>query len=94
MRHLLPELGFPVTGALAIQCDNEAGIALVKNPMCTAKAKHIDIIHHFVRERVLSGELSIQYVAGEKNVADIFTKPLEWPAFSVHRQRLLQKPLA
>jgi histone deacetylase 1/2 len=94
MRHLLPELGFPLEGPLAIQCDNQAGIALVKNPMCTVKGKHIDIIHHFVRERVQLGQLSIQFVSGDENVADIFTKPLEFPAFSAHRRRLLQKPPA
>jgi hypothetical protein len=94
MRHLLPELGFPVTGPLAIQCDSQAGIALVKNPLCTAKAKHIDVIHHYIRERVVEfKELSIQFVAGEENVADIFTKPLAWPEFSVHRHRLLQQPI-
>jgi hypothetical protein len=92
MRHLLPELGFPLTGPLQIQCDNQACIALIKNPMCTSQAKHIDIIHHFLRERVASGELSIAFVSSDLNVADLFTKPLEWPAFSVHRQRLLQQP--
>ena len=90
MRHLLPELGLPLAGPLEIQCDNVATIALIKNPMCTSKAKHIDIIHHFVRERVESGQLSFKFVSWEDNVADLFTKPLAWPAFQVHRNRLLQ----
>jgi hypothetical protein len=94
LRHLLPELGFPLTGPLEIQCDSQACLSLIKNPMCTAQAKHIDIIHHFVRERVQSGELAFKFVAGAGNVADLFTKPLAWPAFSAHRQRLLQQPLS
>jgi hypothetical protein len=92
LRHLLPELGFPITGPLDIQCDSQACIALIRNPMCTSKSKHIDIIHHFVRERVASGELSFSFVAGDRNVADVFTKPLAWPQFSAHRKRLLQSP--
>jgi hypothetical protein len=54
MRHLLPELGFPLTGPFEIQCDSKAYIALIRNLMCTNKAKHIDILHHFVRESGLS----------------------------------------
>jgi len=90
LRHLLPEIGFPITGPLEIQCDNQACISLIKNPICNSKSKHIDIIHHFVRERVSWQELSFVFVSGNKNVADMFTKPLEWPQFQAHRQRLLQ----
>lgn len=39
------------------------------------------------RERVEEGELKIDYVAGEDNLADIFTKPLPGPRF--HRLRTL-----
>jgi histone deacetylase 1/2 len=90
LRHLLPELGIPNMGPFLIQCDNEACISLIKNPQCTSKAKHIDIIHHFVRERVSSNELAFEFVAGADNVADLFTKPLELGVFLRHRARLLQ----
>jgi hypothetical protein len=90
LRHLLPELGFPLSGPSVIHCDNQACISLINNPICNSKSKHIDIIHHFVRERVSWGELSFVFVSGEMNVADMFTKPLEWPVFRVHRDRLLQ----
>jgi hypothetical protein len=93
LRHLLPELGFPLTGPYEIQCDNQACISLIKNPICNSKSKHIDIIHHFVRERVSWDELSFVFVSGDRNVADLFTKPLEWPLFRSHRDRLLQSPV-
>ena len=32
--------------------------------------------YHFVRERVLSGEVELQYVPTDRQTADIFTKPL------------------
>jgi hypothetical protein len=92
LRHLLPELGFPIT-CIDIQGDNQACLFLIANPMCNSKSKHIDIIHHFVRERVAWGQLSFKFVSGDRNVADLFTKPLEWPVFKVHRQRLLQSPI-
>jgi hypothetical protein len=32
--------------------------------------------YHFVRERVLSGEVELQHVPTDRLIADIFTKPL------------------
>jgi hypothetical protein len=32
--------------------------------------------YHFVRERVLSGEVELQHVPTDRQTADIFTKPL------------------
>jgi hypothetical protein len=92
LRHLLPELGIPNLGPFLIQCDNEACLSLIKNPQCTSKAKHIDIVHHFVRERVANQELAFKFVAGKDNLADMFTKPLPPVDFLKHRSRLL-KPL-
>jgi histone deacetylase 1/2 len=93
LRHLLPELHFDLNGPSEIQCDNESCLALIKDPICNSKSKHIDILHHFVREHVLQKTLIFKFVPGTENVADIFTKPLEWPVFQTHRRKLLQSPV-
>jgi hypothetical protein len=93
LRHLLPELGFRVQGPSEIHCDNESALALIKHPICNSKSKHIDILHHFVRERVHGGELAFVFIPGAENTADLFTKPLDWPVFRVHRDQLLRSPL-
>ena len=49
---------------------------LAKNPVFHARTKHIEVHYHFVRERVLSGEVELRYVHTDRQVADIFTKPL------------------
>ena len=76
LRKLLPELGVDVSGPLTLKGDNQAAIALLHNPMSTTRSKHIDIVHHFGRERVLRGEVAFEYCASKDNVADCLTKPL------------------
>ena len=49
---------------------------LAKYPVFHAHTKHIEVHYHFVRERVLSGEVELRYVHTDRQVADIFTKPL------------------
>jgi hypothetical protein len=46
-------------------------------------------MHHWARERIADRAFAFQYIPGDDNVADIFTKPLAWPAFSRHRAKLL-----
>ena len=59
-----------------IYCDNLSNIQLAKNPVFYARTKHIEVHYHFVRERVLSSEVKLQYVLTDRQNADIFTKPL------------------
>ncbi|GJU04727.1 hypothetical protein Tco_1121157 [Tanacetum coccineum] len=60
-----------------IMCDNKGAIDLSKNPVQHSRTKHIEIRHHFLRDNVQKGNISIEKVASEDNIADIFTKPLK-----------------
>ena len=67
IKHSLPGL---------IKGDNRGAIALTKNTKDHGKVKHIDIRHHYVRELIQSGAITIEQVPSEDNLADLFTKPL------------------
>ena len=43
-------------------CDNQSSIALPNNPMFHAHTKYIELNVHFIREKVLNRQLSIQHV--------------------------------
>ena len=60
-------------------------IYLAKNPATSPNSKHIDICHHFIRERVANGEFKVVYVPSKEQHADFLTKPLHQGAFEVHR---------
>ncbi|GJV43963.1 retrovirus-related pol polyprotein from transposon TNT 1-94 [Tanacetum coccineum] len=68
-----------------IMCDNKGAIDLSKNPVQHSRTKHIEIRHHFLRDNVQKGNISIEKVASEDNIADIFTKPLKREVFNYLR---------
>ena len=57
-------------------CDNQSTIAMTKDPIFSARSKHIEARYFFIRELVQAGKLQVLHVKGTENVADIFTKPL------------------
>ncbi|GJR79224.1 hypothetical protein Tco_0150009 [Tanacetum coccineum] len=67
---------------IPIICDNKGAIDLSKNPVQHSRTKHIEIRHHFLRDNVLKGNISIEKVSSEDNIADILTKPLKCKPFN------------
>jgi len=63
-------------GPVPMRSDNQSAIHLMHNPGGTARSKHIDVAHHFVRDRVTRGELTVRYVATADMTADALTKAL------------------
>ena len=59
-----------------LKYDNQGAIALSKDNKFHTQTKHIDIQYHFIWEAVKNGRISIEYVPMDKNLANIFTKPL------------------
>ncbi|HEV7737932.1 MAG TPA: Ty1/Copia family ribonuclease HI [Chlamydiales bacterium] len=79
LRNLLKEIGYTQDKATNIFCDNTGAIALTKDASYHARTKHIDIKHHFVREKVESREIKFEYIPTGDMVADILTKALPKP---------------
>ena len=69
--------------------DNEGAIALANSPKMTLCTKHIGIKYHFFREHVKSGNIGIQHVSSENQIADVFTKGLTVIKFERLRKKLL-----
>ena len=70
---------------MLVKEDNVGAIHLAKNPATTPNSKHIDIRHHFIRERGENGEFKVVYLPSEEQHADFLTKPLHQGAFKVHQ---------
>nr|GEV64573.1 copia protein [Tanacetum cinerariifolium] len=70
---------------VSIMCDNKGAIDLSKNPVQHSRTKHIKICHHFLRDNVQKGHISIEKVPSVDNIADIITKPLKRESFNYLR---------
>jgi hypothetical protein len=88
LRSLLDEIGYGQPKSTLICADNQSSIVLSEDQANHTRTKHIDLRYHFVRERTLLGEVHFRYVKSCDNVADVFTKALPYPAFSLLRKRL------
>src|SRR6202522_2135585 len=78
LRSFTAELGIPYSRPTILNVDNQGAINYSINAINHSRTKHIDIQHHFVREKLVSNEIEIQYCATENNL-DLFTKTLPKP---------------
>ena len=62
-------------------CDNESAIKIAHNPVQHSRTKHIEVRHHFIRDHVAKGDINLKHVRTNKQLADIFTKPLDEKVF-------------
>ncbi|KAL6969538.1 hypothetical protein U1Q18_052754 [Sarracenia purpurea var. burkii] len=85
---LLAEL-FITPPTLILCYDNVSVISLTSNPVFHACSKHIEIDYYFVREKVASKCIRVQYVPTTDNVADILTRPLSSSRFHTLRAKLM-----
>ena len=75
--------------AARLGVDNKGAIELAYNPQHHDRSKHIDRRHFKIRELVQDATLRVKHIASHKNIADIFTKPLDKKVFMALRAMLL-----
>jgi hypothetical protein len=73
---------------VTLLCDNERAVKLTNNPVQHSRTKHIDVRHHFIRDHQQKGNIGIESVGTDDQLADIFTKPLDEKRFCKLRNEL------
>lgn len=93
IRNFINDLRIPGVhiDTVPLYIDNNSALKLTRNPEFHSRSKHIDVKHHFIREKVDEGVINTQRVDTKDNLADVFTKAL--PRFThedlVNRLNLL-----
>jgi hypothetical protein len=71
--------------SVPLMCDNSSVICLTQNPVFHGRAKYIKVRHHFSRDQVEKGEIVMKYINTKRQLANIFTKPLDASRFATLR---------
>jgi len=79
LKQLLKELQFGEVTQMTLICDNQAALHISSNPIFHERTKHIEVDCHFVLEKIISGDIKIEFVNSNYQLADIFTKSLRVP---------------
>ncbi|KAF7762621.1 hypothetical protein Agabi119p4_9214 [Agaricus bisporus var. burnettii] len=70
------EVGLDQEKLINVFADNNGAIANTQNNKNHRRTKHIDVKHHFIKQKVMMGEVTFTYVPSAENLANILTKPL------------------
>ncbi len=78
IRNFINDLRIPglYVKSVPLYIDCNSALRLTHNPEFHSKSKHIDVKHHFIREKVEENILSTERVSTKDNLADILTKAL------------------
>ena len=77
LNELLKELGYSLDLPILLYVDNQAAIALSRNPEQQSKTKHFAIRLAYLRELCEKGFVTLEYIPSKEMIADILTKCLD-----------------
>ena len=69
---------------LKLYCDDFIAVYFSKNTRSTSRSKHIDIKFYFVKEKVIKGLITIEYMPSGSILVDPLTKGLPICVFQEH----------
>lgn len=87
VRGLLSEIKISDESAV-LKIDSQSAIYLCKDPMLHERSKHIDVRYYFIRDIIANGQVCIQKVKGNLNIADFGTKIVPFNKFCFCRKGL------
>jgi hypothetical protein len=77
-------------GPATLYQDNTSAMKLAEKGMSTSeRTRHVNIRYFFVKDRIDSGEIKLEYKPTKMMIADILTKPLQGEHFRRLRAELL-----
>ena len=89
LKQLLEDINlFNIALPITIHEDNKSAIALAQNPRFSDRTKHIDVAHHFLRERIDDNTITLSHIPTREQIADVMTKSLPAPAFLYFRKEM------
>ncbi|KAL0313427.1 UNVERIFIED_CONTAM: Retrovirus-related Pol polyprotein from transposon TNT 1-94 [Sesamum radiatum] len=73
--HEIPLWSKPIS-PISIHCDSAATLAKAYSQMYNGKSRHLGVIHSMIRDLIMNGVISVEFVRPQHNLADHLTKGL------------------
>lgn len=70
--------------------DNRGAIKLTVNPSSSARSRHVNVHHYFLRMLSVDGVIRVIHVASREQHADTLTKSLGEERFKYHHDALIR----
>lgn len=78
-----------VNTSVQMNCDNRSAICLAEKEVgYSARTKHIDLRHHFIKEQLEQKTIVLQHVSSDQQLADALTKSVPFPKLQEARRLL------
>jgi hypothetical protein len=69
-------------GRVPLMYDNTSAVSVAENLVFHEKMRHVERRHYFLRDHVEKGDIEMRYIDTERQLSDIFTKPLDSSRFA------------
>jgi hypothetical protein len=75
-------------GRTVLHCDNRSTVAFAKSPSWNGRTRHLSVRWFLLDLLAEEGVLDLEWVSGEENAADLWTKPVARGTFAKHVKAL------
>jgi hypothetical protein len=89
LRLVLSELGFTQLKPTVIFIDSKSAFDLAHDAKFRKRSKHIDIQYHYVREAIAHGYITLRWLKGTANPADLLTKDVTHKIYKFHLNEIM-----
>lgn len=89
INRMASELRLGNDDAALIKCDNTSAMKIVGSVKMTGRTRHLRAMNAYIFEQINFGELKVQHVKSENQVADLLTKIVQTKKFIMNRDLLL-----
>lgn len=86
VKNVLESMQLQVELPMILEVDNRGCVDLANSWSVGGRTRHIDVRQNFLRELKEQGTIKVQWIPGDKNDADLFTKNLEGPKYEKFAQ--------
>lgn len=91
MRRMLIELQIIPDQPAIIRCDNTSALKIVQNEKGSLRTMHLRAQDAFFREQVAEGELLLEHVKSDSQLADLLTKKVKTRQFMMNRRAIVSQ---